>query len=88
MSTLESDADPDDFPAVPDPDATGPEDALADGWRRWRQALHRLPETGFDERRTAARIARTLELLGLEVHRGIGGTGVVGSLRVGGGTGA
>jgi hippurate hydrolase len=81
------DAAADDFPAVPDPEAAGPEDALADGWRRWRHALHRWPETGFDEQRTSARVARTLALLGLEVHAGIGGTGVVANLRVGDGRG-
>ena len=76
------DAD-EDFPGVPDLAGTGPEEALGEGWRRWRQAFHRFPETGFDEHRTADRVARTLELLGLEVRRGIGGTGVVASLRVG-----
>jgi hippurate hydrolase len=42
---------------------------------------------GFDEKRTADYVARVLELLGLEVHRGIGGTGVVGNLSVGDGGG-
>jgi len=53
----------------------------------WRHHLHRHPEMGFDEKRTADYIARVLELLGLDVQRGIGGTGVVGNLRVGDGGG-
>jgi len=56
-------------------------------WVRWRHDFHRFPETGFDEQRTAARVAQILDMLGLEVHRGIGGTGVVANLKVGTGTG-
>ena len=55
---------------------------------RWRHHLHRYPETGFEERQTADYVAGVLLTLGLEVHRGIGGTGVVASLTVGEGTGA
>jgi len=53
----------------------------------WRHHLHRHPETGFNEKRTSDHVARVLELLGLDVHRGIGGTGVVGNLSVGTGPG-
>jgi hippurate hydrolase len=56
-------------------------------WVRWRHDFHRFPETGFDEQRTAGRVAQILEMLGLEVHRGIGGTGVVANLKVGAGAG-
>ncbi|SCK16191.1 hippurate hydrolase [Variovorax sp. HW608] len=56
-------------------------------WVRWRHDFHRFPETGFDEQRTAGRVAQILEMLGLEVHRGIGGTGVVANLKVGTGAG-
>jgi hippurate hydrolase len=52
---------------------------------RWRHHLHRNPETGFNEKRTSDYIASLLNAMGLEVHRGIGGTGVVASLTVGGG---
>jgi len=55
--------------------------------RRWRHALHQLPETGFQEHKTAAYVARALERMGLEVHRGIGGTGLVASLTAGTGGG-
>jgi amidohydrolase len=54
---------------------------------QWRHHLHRFPETGFNELRTSDYVSQVLKLLGLEVHRGIGGTGVVASLTVGEGTG-
>lgn len=54
---------------------------------RWRHHLHRFPETGFNERRTADYVAHELGLLGLEVHRGIGGTGIVANLSIGAGGG-
>ncbi len=53
-----------------------------------RHDLHANPELAFEERRTAGIVASALRLLGLQVHEGIGGTGVVGSLHCGGaGTG-
>lgn len=67
---------------------TQDEAALQDGWVRWRHDFHRHPETGFHEQRTARQVAQILQALGLEVHSGIGGTGVVASLTVGQGTGA
>ncbi len=54
---------------------------------RWRHQLHRFPETGFNERPTADYVATVLKLLGLDVHRGIGGTGIVANLTVGDGMG-
>ena len=54
---------------------------------RWRHHLHRHPETGFNERGTADYVAGILAALGLDVHRGIGGTGVVANLKVGAGRG-
>lgn len=53
----------------------------------WRRQLHQIPETGFQEHRTADFVARALALMGLEVHRGLGGTGLVASLTVGDGAG-
>ena len=49
----------------------------------WRHDIHRHPEFGFEESRTAALVAETLESLGLEVETGIGTTGVVGKLSKG-----
>ena len=46
----------------------------------FRRDLHRHPETGFDLPRTAALIADTLEAAGLQVARGVGGSGVVATL--------
>jgi hippurate hydrolase len=46
-----------------------------------RRDLHAHPELGFEEVRTAGIVARSLELLGIEVHRGIGKTGLVGVIR-------
>ncbi|WP_156840633.1 M20 aminoacylase family protein [Novosphingobium aquimarinum] len=48
-----------------------------------RRDIHAHPELAFREQRTAARIAEELRGLGLEVHEGIGQTGVVGVLRNG-----
>ncbi len=47
--------------------------------------LHRHPELGFAETRTAAVAARELRAAGFEVTEGVGGTGVVGVLRNGAG---
>lgn len=50
---------------------------------RVRRDLHAHPELAFQEHRTAGIVAAALRLLGLEVHEGLAGTGVVGSLRQG-----
>jgi len=47
--------------------------------------LHRHPELGFAETRTAAIAARELRAAGFETTEGVGGTGVVGVLRSGDG---
>ncbi|WP_406872300.1 amidohydrolase [Aminobacter sp. P9b] len=50
----------------------------------WRRDLHAHPEFGFEEKRTSAFVARKLREFGIdEVVEGIGGTGVVGTLRRG-----
>ncbi len=51
--------------------------ALYDDLVRVRRDLHRHPELGFRETRTAAVVAETLTNLGLEVRSGVGQTGVV-----------
>jgi hippurate hydrolase len=48
-----------------------------------RREIHRFPELAFEEHRTSALVAEKLALWGYEVHRGLGGTGVVGTLRRG-----
>src|SRR5690606_20619930 len=51
-----------------------------------RHDIHRHPEIGFKEVRTAGIVAKRLRELGLEVTENIGTTGVVGTLRSGSGT--
>lgn len=46
-----------------------------------RRDIHAHPELGFSEHRTAGRIADELRSLGIEVHEGIGTTGLVGVLK-------
>jgi hippurate hydrolase len=48
-----------------------------------RRDIHRHPELAFEEHRTAALVAGKLEDWGYAVERGVGGTGVVGTLRRG-----
>src|SRR5437763_7807864 len=50
-----------------------------------RHDIHANPELGLEEHRTAELVAQKLEEWGIEVHRGVGGTGVVGVLRSGNG---
>lgn len=51
----------------------------------WRRDFHAHPEIGFEEERTSAIVAEKLAEFGIEVHRGLAGTGVVGTLRNGDG---
>jgi amidohydrolase len=44
----------------------------------WRRHLHRYPELSYQERETAAFVARTLNALGVRCETGVGDTGVVG----------
>lgn len=60
------------------------ESALAD-LAALRHKLHQSPETGFEVESTAAELADRLHAAGLEVTRGVGGTGVVATLRRGNG---
>lgn len=48
-----------------------------------RRDLHSHPELAYDEHRTAGLVAEYLTALGLQVHRGVGKTGVVGVLKRG-----
>jgi hippurate hydrolase len=50
-----------------------------------RRDFHVHPELGLEEHRTAEIVAQKLESWGIEVHRGVGRTGVVGVLRRGNG---
>jgi hippurate hydrolase len=48
-----------------------------------RRDIHRHPELAFEEHRTSELVASKLQSWGYEVHRGLGGTGVVGKLKRG-----
>jgi amidohydrolase len=50
---------------------------------QWRKGFHQHPELGFAEHQTSKQVADLLRSFGLEVHTGIGITGVVGVLRNG-----
>jgi hippurate hydrolase len=62
-------------------------EGYADELTAIRRDLHAHPEIGFEEVRTSGIVADKLTQWGIEVHRGLGGTGVVGVLK-GKGTGA
>lgn len=51
---------------------------LQDQLIAWRREIHRHPELGFHETRTAALVAGVLNSLGYRVRTGVGRTGVVG----------
>ena len=50
-----------------------------------RRDIHQHPELAYEEQRTADLVAEQLQSYGVEIHRGLGKTGVVGTLRSGGG---
>ena len=54
-----------------------PVQSLAPRMTGWRHRIHAWPELGFEEHQTSALVIETLESLGLAVHTGLGGTGVV-----------
>src|ERR1044071_2657796 len=53
-------------------------DGYAEELTAIRRDLHAHPEIGFEEVRTSGIVAEKLKGWGIEVHRGLGGTGVVG----------
>ncbi|WP_345892827.1 hypothetical protein [Roseomonas gilardii] len=67
---------------MPSPEDLAP---LAPAMTAWRRDIHAHPELGFEETRTAALVAKELREAGIEVTEGLGGTGVVGTLRGKGG---
>ena len=52
---------------------------------RWRRDFHACPELGYQEQETSRRVAELLASFGLQVHRGLAGTGVVATLENGSG---
>jgi hippurate hydrolase len=55
--------------------------AFQDDMTAWRRDIHAHPELGFEEKRTSDIVAAKLAEFGIPVHRGLGGTGVVGTLK-------
>jgi len=68
------------------PDTRSPTHELHDLMVGWRHDFHRHPELGFEEHRTSAHVAELLEGFGIEVHQGVGQTGVIGVLQRGNAT--
>ena len=60
--------------------------SIVDQAVEWRRYIHQYPELSTKEFKTSEFVADKLEGFGLEVHRGIGGTGVVGILKNGSST--
>jgi len=60
--------------------------ASAPAYGELRRHIHAHPELGFEEVQTAGLVAERLEAMGIEVHTGLGTTGVVGTIRYGNGT--
>jgi hippurate hydrolase len=59
---------------------------FADDMVKWRHMFHREPELGYKEHVTARRVARLLGEFGVdEIIEGVGGTGVIGTIRGGSG---
>lgn len=59
-------------------------DELDLSMRRWRQHLHQNPEFGFEEKATAEFVVERLKEFGFDdIETGVGGTGVVATLRRG-----
>jgi hippurate hydrolase len=56
-------------------------DGYADELTAIRRDLHAHPEIGFEEVRTSGIVAEKLASWGIDVHRGLGGTGVVGVIK-------
>ncbi len=57
---------------------------LTEAMRQWRHHLHKNPEFGFQEEDTARFVVERLREFGIEdIETGIGGTGVVATLRCG-----
>lgn len=53
--------------------------------KQWRKQIHSQPELGFKEFKTSSFIVDKLQSFGIEVYQGLGGTGVVGTLKNGSG---
>ena len=55
--------------------------AMKEEMAEWRRDIHAHPELAFEEVRTSQKVADLLESWGIEVTRGLGKTGLVGTLK-------
>ncbi len=62
---------------------SSPTRSLFNDMLSWRHDIHQYPELAFEEHRTAKKVAELLQSWGIDVHTGIGSTGVVGVLKKG-----
>jgi amidohydrolase len=69
--------------AVPSSEILEQAKAIHHKLRTWRRQIHRYPELGFTETRTAGLITSTLFDLGIEAETEVAKTGVVGTIRGG-----
>jgi hippurate hydrolase len=60
--------------------------AMTEEMTKWRRELHACPETAFTEKETSAYVAERLISFGLDIHRGIAGTGIVSTIQRGKGS--
>ena len=70
-----------DTPVMPLPAVLPELQAEADTLRAIRRDIHAHPELCFQEERTSELVTNTLAQWGIEVHRGLGKTGVVGVIQ-------
>ena len=57
--------------------------AMSEEMTKWRRTLHACPETAFQEKETSDYVAERLLSFGLDIHRGIAGTGIVSTIQRG-----
>ena len=60
--------------------------AMMEEMTQWRHALHACPETAFQEKETSDYVAEKLLSFGLDIHRGLAGTGIVSTIKRGRGS--
>ena len=56
---------------------------IADHMKKWRHAIHKHPETAYEEFNTAKLVSSVLREHGIEIHESIATTGIVGVIRSG-----
>ncbi|MGZ6231137.1 MAG: M20 aminoacylase family protein [Syntrophales bacterium] len=60
--------------------------AMTEEMTKWRRALHACPETAFAEKETSDYVAERLLSFGLDIDRGLAGTGIVATIQRGAGS--